>query len=124
MSLRSWLPMHQSPTATQLPASGAGHNPSCTPHTSQLHSMHSRQLPSQPDPSQMHSVHSVQSRQLPGGVVLTQSHSVLSMQSRHHSFMTATQRDSMMLSEQQQDSVQVSQAPDREGIKCCHSSQE
>ena len=115
MSLGSWLPMHQSSTAAPLPPGGARHNPSFTPQTSQLHSMHSRQLPGLSDPSQMHSVHSMQSRQLPGQAAPTQSHIALSMQSRHHTSMTATQRDSTMLSEQQQGSVQVSQAPNRGG---------
>lgn len=112
MSLGSWLPMHQSSTAAPLPAGGACHNPSCTPQTNQLHSMHSRQLPGLSDPSQMHSM---QSRQLPGQAAPTQTHGALSMQSRHRVSMPATQRDSTMLSEQQQGSVQVSQAPDRGG---------
>ena len=107
MSLGNWLPQPDSSMA-ELPQSESFtaelDDPSSTPHDTQ-----DRQSPGQVTADQTPSMHSMQGRQLPGQAVPIETHS---MRSRQH--QTGGQLIQRGPHGQQQGSVQVSQAPDRQ----------
>ncbi len=107
MSVGNWLPWPDSSMA-ELPQSESFtaelHDPSSIPHDT-----YGRQSPGHATADQMPSMHSMQGRQLPGQAVPSETHS---MRSRQH--QTGGQLVQSGAHGQQQGSVQVSQAPDRQ----------
>ena len=108
MSLGNWLPqpdlsIAEPPQSESFTAEL--HHPSSTPHGTP-----GRQSSGHVAADQLPSMHSMQSRQLPGQAAPSEMHS---MRSRQH--QTGGQLVQSGSHGQQQGSVQVSQAPDRQG---------